>query len=224
MRNRFRPRIRRCFRRLRELILMNKKVLPLVFFLLLVVFVLAALKWRGGNPSRPILIPTPTIKSASPSARPTLEEGTPNPLTTGPVPTDSPESKITVGNFTITDNPVCFEKSKPVIYYFGSSSCPHCQWEHPIIKRVAEKFSGLIFFHDNMDTQNDLEVFSKYNEIHSGYIPFLVFGCKYVRLGSGEDVGEAIEEENLTALICKLTGSGPAEVCDPLKEKISEIK
>lgn len=185
----------------------------MIVFLLLVVAILAILKWQGGgNPPTPIVTPTPST------------EVTPIPSVTEVSPTKILGSGVTIGNFTITSNPPCLEKGKPTIYYFGSSSCPHCQWEHPIIKKATDKFSGLISFHDNMDTQNDLEIFTKYNDFHSGYIPFLVFGCKYVRLGSGESVGEAQEEENLTALICKLAGSKPDSVCTPLKEKIAEIK
>jgi thiol-disulfide isomerase/thioredoxin len=192
---------------------MNKKALFLIIFLLLVVAILAILKWQGGgNPPTPVVTPTPSI------------EVTPMPSLTEASPTKILDSGVTIGNFKITSNPICLEKDKPVIYYFGSSTCPHCRWEHPIIKKATDKFSGLISFHDNMDSQNDLEIFTKYNDIHSGYIPFLVFGCKYVRLGSGENVGEEIEMENLSVILCKLTNDRPASVCGPLKEKISEIK
>jgi thiol-disulfide isomerase/thioredoxin len=192
---------------------MNKKALFLIIFLLLVVVILAVLKWQGrGNSPTPIVNPPPSI------------EVTPIPSVSEVSPTKILGHGVTIGNFTITSNPICLEKDRPVIYYFGSNTCPHCQWEHPIIKKATDKFSGLISFHDNMDSQNDLEIFTKYNDIHSGYIPFLVFGCKYVRLGSGENVGEEIEMENLSVILCKLTNDRPASVCGPLKEKISEIK
>ena len=122
--------------------------------------------------------------------------------------------ETTLGRFSVTKDEVCLEDGKPVIYYFGSTSCPHCQWEHPIIQRVVKKFAGQIVFHDNTDKQTaDPEILQKYSQIQQGGIPFIVLGCKYARVGSGEDVGEKTEEENLTALICKLTDNQPEKIC-----------
>ncbi len=130
----------------------------------------------------------------------------------------------TIGNFSVTKDEICLEKGKPIIYFFGSSTCPHCSWEHPIMKRVAAKFSDKISFHNNMDNQADMEIFSKYSEINQGGIPFLVFGCKYARVGSGENSGEKVEEQALTALICKLTDSQPEGVCKAVSDLIEQIE
>ena len=114
--------------------------------------------------------------------------------------------ETTLGKFSVTKDEVCLEDGKPVIYYFGSSTCPHCQWEHPIIQRVVKKFTGKIVFHDNTDKQTaDPEISQKYSQIQQGMIPFIVLGCQYARVGSGEDAGEKTEEENLTTLIKNLT-------------------
>jgi len=123
----------------------------------------------------------------------------------------------TIGGFKVTDQEVCLKDGKPIIYFFGSNSCPHCRWEHPILSDVAKQFSDYISFHDNMNSQNDAEIYQKYKNQNSGYIPFLVAGCKYVRLGSGEQYGEATERQYLTAIMCKLTGSS-SDLC-----KSSEI-
>lgn len=131
----------------------------------------------------------------------------------------------TVGNFLITEDEVCEEEGKPIVYFFGGSFCPHCQWEHPIVQGVAKKFENYISFHDNMDSQEaDQEVWNKYSQINQGGVPFLVFGCRYVRVGSGETAGEETEKENLTALICKLTGGEPTAVCEEVADLIEQIE
>ena len=118
--------------------------------------------------------------------------------------------ELTLGNFSVSRNDICQENGKPIIYFFGSATCPHCVWEHPIVEKVVQEFTEQISFHNNMDSDADRDIFSKYS---TGGIPALVLGCKYYRVGSGETVGEQNEEKNLTALICKLTGDQPAEIC-----------
>ncbi len=125
------------------------------------------------------------------------------------------EWETTAGDFLVLDDEVCTEDGKPVIYYFGHSGCPHCLWEHPLIKEVAEKFGEQISFHDNMDDKEgkDREIMEKYRDINPGYVPFIVLGCKYARVGSGEQAGEEAEKAALTQLICELTGDQPSQVC-----------
>lgn len=130
------------------------------------------------------------------------------------------QKKLTIGNFSVGEDEICKEDGKSIIYFFGSESCPHCKWEHPIIERVAKNFEGFISFHNNMDSDADMETFSKYSE---GGIPTLVFGCKYYRVGSGEQIGEEEESKVLTALICKLTENQPSAVCDTVKDLINQI-
>ncbi len=138
----------------------------------------------------------------------------------------SPEPlESTIGGFAITKDEICQEDGKPIIYYFGYSGCPHCQWNHPIIQAVAKKFPTQISFHDNMDKlDQDQDIQEKYAQISQGAVPFFVFGCKYVRLGSGENYGEEDEEKFLTALICKLTNGQPEKVCTPVQDLIDQIK
>jgi thiol-disulfide isomerase/thioredoxin len=133
----------------------------------------------------------------------------------------SQREKMTIGDFLVSEDKICKENEKPIIYFFGSKGCPHCRWEHPILEKVAEKFKDYISFHNNMDSDKDREIFEKYS---TGGIPTLVFGCKYYRVGSGERVGEEKETKNLTALICKLTENQPKEICDEVKELIEKIK
>jgi thiol-disulfide isomerase/thioredoxin len=135
------------------------------------------------------------------------------------------ELPFTIGNFLVTEDELCQEDGRPVVYFFGGSFCPHCQWEHPIVEGVAEKFENQISFHNNMDNQEaDRDIWEKYSQINQGGVPFMVLGCRYARVGSGENAGEAVEEENLTALICKLTGGEPAEVCEEVSDLIEQIE
>ncbi len=115
------------------------------------------------------------------------------------------------GNFSVSSDEICREENKPIVYFFGSESCPHCFWEHPIIEEVAGKFGGKISFHNNMDSEADMDVFQRYS---TGGIPTLVLGCKYYRVGSGESLGEEEEAKILTSLICKLTDNQPGDLCE----------
>jgi len=159
------------------------------------------------------------MKMKNPANPPKVENGTgatPQP-TSEPLPT-------TIGNFMVTKEEICQEDGRPIIYFFGSSSCPHCIWSKPIMARVNQKFGKIIAYHENIDSQADQEVIERFKDINPGYVPFFVFGCKYVRVGSGETSGEASEEKNLTALICKLTNNQPEKVCSGVKDLIEQIK
>ena len=135
--------------------------------------------------------------------------------------TDSSLNDVTIGNFEVTGDPLCTEGGKPIVYFFGSSECEHCLWEHPVMSEVANKFSGYISFHDNLDSTNDAEVFSQYNQ--EGFVPATLIGCKYYRVGSGENIGREENIRSLTALICNLTNNQPAEVCSGVEELIDII-
>ncbi len=129
-------------------------------------------------------------------------------------------TSTTIGSFSVNDDEICREDGKPIIYFFGSQSCSYCRWEHPVMEAVAARFKGHIAFHNNMDSDADKDVFSKYS---TGDIPTLVFGCKYSRVGAGQSAGEEKETEALTALICKLTNGQPADVCSQVQDLINEI-
>ncbi len=120
------------------------------------------------------------------------------------------EENSALGDFIKSGKEVCLEDGKPIVYFFGSDGCPHCSWEHPIIKEVVEKFGDVISFHNNMNSGEDRDIFSLYSD---GGIPTLVIGCKYYRVGSGERAGEEQEAKDLTSLICDLTNNQPEAVC-----------
>ena len=122
------------------------------------------------------------------------------------------KAKTTVdGNFNqITDAQICQENGKPIVYFFGSESCPHCKWEKPVIEAVTKIFGSAISYHENIDNGKEMDIFNKYS---TGSIPTLVIGCKYYRVGSGESAGVESETKTLTKLICDITGNQPAGVC-----------
>lgn len=126
------------------------------------------------------------------------------------LPEPAEETGKTVGNFSISSDEVCLEDGKPIVYFFGATSCLHCQWEHPIVEEVMANFANYISFHNNMDSDADNDIFQKYS---TGGVPTLVLGCKYYRVGSGENAGEDQEKADLTQLACELTNNQPAEAC-----------
>ncbi len=128
----------------------------------------------------------------------------------------------TIGGFTKMDEEeVCLDDGKPLIYYFGSSDCPFCQWQRPVVTKAMEAFEGYVSFRDNTDSENDLEVFFQYSD---GGVPLIVVGCNYFRVGAGGTEGQEEEDKDaISALSCKLTGGQPREVCDELQDIINEI-
>ena len=133
---------------------------------------------------------------------------------------EKPKGEPTIGDFLVSEDEICKEDGKPIVYFFGSKRCPHCAWEHPIVEKVAKNFQGYMSFHNNMDSQADMDVFRKYS---TGGIPTLVLGCKYYRVGSGERAGEEMESKILTALICKLTENKLVDICNEVQDLISQI-
>ncbi len=129
--------------------------------------------------------------------------------------------------FEKPDNEVCTnEEGLPIIYYFGSSSCPHCTWEHPVIKGTMAYFADYVDFKDWMDVRDEetIAVFEQYSDYNNGAVPFLVFGCRYARLGSGEQLGVQGEAAVLSAVTCKLTDGQPGDVCGRVEDLTAEIE
>jgi thiol-disulfide isomerase/thioredoxin len=121
------------------------------------------------------------------------------------------EIKDAEGNFKeVVGAEVCKESDKPIVYFFGSASCAHCAWEKPIVQEIVAKFGDKISYHENIDSQTDIDIFSKYS---TGGIPTIVIGCKYYRVGSGEAAGEDSEKQTLTKMICNATGNQPESIC-----------
>jgi len=129
----------------------------------------------------------------------------------------------TIGGFLVDDkSDVCKEDGKPIVYFFGSKNCPQCTWEDPIIKNVTDKFNDQISFHENIDTEKDSDILLKYSP--KGYIPLIIIGCKYYRIGSGETFGIDNEALILTALTCLTTNKKPSSVCATVENILNQIR
>jgi thiol-disulfide isomerase/thioredoxin len=130
--------------------------------------------------------------------------------------------KQTIGSFIIDNkSDICKENDKPIVYFFGSQNCPHCMWEDPIIKNVTSQFKDQISFHENIDTEKDSNLLLNYSP--KGYIPLIIIGCKYYRIGSGETFGTDNEALILTALTCLITNNKPLSVCASVENILNQI-
>ncbi|HOI60077.1 MAG TPA: thioredoxin family protein [Candidatus Pacearchaeota archaeon] len=115
------------------------------------------------------------------------------------------------GNFLVKENAeIITEDGKPVVFLFASSTCPHCEWEKPVLKAVLDQFEDQVIYKVREDTTEDQDV---YNQFGSGGVPLVVLGGKYYREGAGENFGEEKEKEYLTKYICELTGGMPENIC-----------
>lgn len=110
----------------------------------------------------------------------------------------------------ITELDVCMENDKPIIYFFGSDSCPYCEWEKPIIEEVVAEFGDAIDYRKRYDGTTDVDVLLNYSQ---GAVPTIIVGCKYYRTGAGQSLGEEGEKEALRAVFCRTTGGIPSSVC-----------
>jgi thiol-disulfide isomerase/thioredoxin len=124
-------------------------------------------------------------------------------------------SAPTIGNFRDIEQATI--TGRPSAYFFGTTWCPHCAWERPVFLSVTAKFSGYI---ETKVTEIDLEqpalemeIFNHYSP--DGKIPIIVIGGKYFRVGSGESLGQATEENVLTAILCKASGDPIDECSEP---------
>lgn len=188
---------------------MNNKVLGIIIVLVAIASFLGGATFNQWQSERQSLPPE--------------EEATPSPETESSEEEVLGELTSTIGNFSVLEEEICQEDGKPIVYFFGSQSCSHCSWEHPLLESVVDKFGDLISFHNNIDSDEDSDVFQKYSQINQGYIPFTLLGCQYARVGSGENYGEELETNYLTALICKLTDNQPEAVCGEVESLIEQV-
>ncbi|MCX6740959.1 MAG: thioredoxin family protein [Candidatus Parcubacteria bacterium] len=145
------------------------------------------------------------------------------PATNAQTPTSDIGQEIVgqAGTFTEVSEPVCTENGKPIIYMFSTSWCPHCAWARPLFADAVKSYvaQGKIVAHDwELDTYDDTltsaketsvpadanALYEKYNP--AGSIPTFIFGCKYYRIGTGnEKTGDkAAETQEFKQLIDKL--------------------
>jgi len=111
--------------------------------------------------------------------------------------------ETTIGSFMISETEPCYnDNGSPIVYFFGSTTCPYCAWEHPVVGNATTLFGDAIEYHDNMASQNDTDVFMEFIDYNpNGGVPFLIIGCKYLHIGAGQLVvfdNETMREVNKT--------------------------
>lgn len=121
---------------------------------------------------------------------------------------------VTGGFYEIPGMEIAKKDGKVLVYFIGTTWCPHCKWERPILEDVVSGFAGyanLTLVELDLNPSNEsMEVFTHYSP--TGHIPVLIIGGKWFRVGSGEAWGEAAERETLKSLLCSATGN-PAGPC-----------
>lgn len=129
---------------------------------------------------------------------------------------------------TFSDNggDICTEGGKPVIRMFSTSTCPHCAWSAQAFDPVVQSYvnQGLIFAHHwEIDTGDDLLTSEVEDEVPASemtvyntyspqsYVPAFVFGCRYIRIGTGHESSNDVEaeEDEFIDLIEELLDSVP---------------
>lgn len=146
----------------------------------------------------------------------------------------------TIGNFLKIENSKI--EGKPLVYFFGVTTCPHCTWERPVFVDATSKFgtwknlregdlSDASFESDyitvkateiDKESNSDIVVFQHYSP--EGKIPLIIFGGKYYRAGSGENLDVEQETNILTVFLCKITDSPISKCNEPeIKSLIEQI-
>jgi thiol-disulfide isomerase/thioredoxin len=120
--------------------------------------------------------------------------------------TQNPSQNGRGNSFKSIDNNICVQDGKPIIRFYSTSFCPHCQWVAPAYDEIAQKYidsNQIIAYHwewlydskgnltGSLDKLHPLRgpvpafeegVFKQFNP--QGSIPTFVFGCKYYRIGN----------------------------------------
>ncbi|MFH0836589.1 MAG: hypothetical protein V1870_00510 [Candidatus Aenigmatarchaeota archaeon] len=131
----------------------------------------------------------------------------------------------TIGGFLDIKNATVYKQNnKVLVYFFGTTWCPHCNWEKPNFIEATSRFgawNGDTYTSNYFDVKllqidiidisqykEDLEAFHHYSP--KGTIPVIIIGGKYFRIGSGESIGKDMDTKVLTALLCKATDNAVA--------------
>ena len=114
-----------------------------------------------------------------------------------------------VGGFKDTNRTAVFENGSLIVWLFGTTTCPHCTWEKPVLEDVVDNFSNVTLKVYYLDNQADIAKMSSFEaqifqEYSDGSVPLIVIGNKYFRIGSGENSGAEQEKQYVSELIRSL--------------------
>ncbi|MBR9678821.1 MAG: hypothetical protein GON13_00960 [Nanoarchaeota archaeon] len=116
-----------------------------------------------------------------------------------------------IGGFKDTNKTAIYENESLVIWFFGTTTCEYCTWEKQVLTDVLTNFEKVTLKDYYLDSEYDMtykisafeiSMFQEYNP--KGYVPLLIIGNKYFKVGSGETNGYANEKQYLTQLISNL--------------------
>ena len=113
-------------------------------------------------------------------------------------------------DFKDNGNQVCKIDGKPVVRFYGTTTCPHCNWVGPTYEKVVKEYvdaNKIIAMHWQVDLGDDVlttefegafpseeaTIFKSGNE--KGYVPKFDFGCKYQRIGNPYETEGNLEKE-----------------------------
>ena len=82
---------------------------------------------------------------------------------------------------------MCTENGAPLIRYYSTTWCPHCQYIDPVFDQVMSEYEGRITVkHFVIDleapSEEDMNEFKRFAP--NGNIPAFSFGCEYYRIGN----------------------------------------
>ncbi len=115
-----------------------------------------------------------------------------------------------MGTFVEIEGASCEEDGKPIIRLFSTSSCPHCVWIKETFDKVAKEYADqgkIKAYHWELDKNDNLLTKEKETKIPDseisiltgfnpeGYVPAFVFGCKYIRIGTGYEKEDDLAKE-----------------------------
>lgn len=110
--------------------------------------------------------------------------------------------------FKATGDELCTVDGKPVIRMYSTTSCPHCKWVKDDFDQTVKMYGdSIVAYHWELDTKDntltdaletevpaeELAIYQKYNS--RGSVPTFVFGCKYLRIGTGYEADGNHEAE-----------------------------
>jgi parvulin-like peptidyl-prolyl isomerase len=126
-----------------------------------------------------------------------------------------------VDTFTATGEEICKEDDKPIVRLFTTSKCEKCDWITGAFTATVDPYVAadkIVAYHLELDTGDDkltfnketsipkaeAEIFKKYSP--SLKVPAFIFGCKYVRIGTGyyEDKDIISEQLEMELIINRL--------------------
>jgi parvulin-like peptidyl-prolyl isomerase len=112
--------------------------------------------------------------------------------------TEKQEREYSITTFEDTGDNICLEDGKPIIRLFSASIDSHSKWIKSAYSEVINEYKDdVIAYNWEIDTGDNLltdkienklpkfefEVYKKYNS--KGTVPTFIFGCKYIRIGTG---------------------------------------